>query len=383
MSDPLPHGIIRTPEEFRRSQADTSIHYLTRGDSIGLTIVVQAGLVSLIAILYVVIIILRNVIWRIRQLRRERLRIFHQPMDLLMQFSLFLADALQAIGGVLDLKWISDGKVEVGAFCDAQGIIQNVGETAVAMTTLLIAIFTFIGVWTGTNVSSMHLTRAVLAGVWLFIGLVVVIGNTVNHDPSKPFQSPTPYWCWVSQNYMTWRILGEYLWFWITLGFSFLVYIPLYLWIRGNIVIHDPQWWKFHFQHSNKLDPTLPARRRQSLVMAAYPFVYCLNILPLSVVRWIGFQREAKYGIDKANIPAAATFAVTSIYGLSGFLNVILLLTTKPESGLFGRLMHISSARPPSPTPSLPAQHPSHQDDSEGVQETKDDEYSLGRLPSR
>jgi len=37
------------------------------------------------------------------------------------QLSLLIADALQAIGGVLDAKWVIDGKVEVGTLCNAQG----------------------------------------------------------------------------------------------------------------------------------------------------------------------------------------------------------------------------------------------------------------------
>ena len=45
-----------------------------------------------------------------------------QMTDLSLQLSLFLADTLQAIGGILNLKWIYDGKVVVGSFCNAQGI---------------------------------------------------------------------------------------------------------------------------------------------------------------------------------------------------------------------------------------------------------------------
>jgi len=41
-------------------------------------------------------------------------------MDVFMA-SLLLADALQAIGIVLNLKWVQDGKVEIGGFCNAQG----------------------------------------------------------------------------------------------------------------------------------------------------------------------------------------------------------------------------------------------------------------------
>ena len=113
----------------------------------------------------------RNIIWRIRYLSNNRLQIFHKPVDLLMVWgflflfkfslanflnckcSLFFADFLQAIGNTLNINWIQDGKVEVGAICNAQGnlgsllmnpslikstgILVSVGEAAVAITTVV------------------------------------------------------------------------------------------------------------------------------------------------------------------------------------------------------------------------------------------------------
>lgn len=66
-----------------------------------------------------------------------------------------------------------------------------------------------------------------------------------------------------------------------------------------------------------------------------YPIVYCICILPLSIVRWIEFYDEAKNG--STSMPPDYTLAVTTIFGLSGFLNVLLVFTTKPNLGLFGR----------------------------------------------
>jgi len=40
---------------------------------------------------------------------------------LYIQFALLFADLVQAVGGVLSLKWIRDGIVQVGMICDAQG----------------------------------------------------------------------------------------------------------------------------------------------------------------------------------------------------------------------------------------------------------------------
>jgi len=69
-------------------------------------------------------------------------------------------------------------------------------------------------------------------------------------------------------------------------------------------------------------------------------------------------------------VPAAATFATDATFGLSGFFNVILLVTTRPETGLFGQLMFEAPARPPSIL------------ESEGNGEMADDDYRLARLPS-
>ncbi len=51
----------------------------------------------------------------------------------------------------------------------------------------------------------------------------------------------------------------------------------------------------------------------------------------MSIVRWLTFVN----GIN--SVSSEATFTVVSIFGLSGFVDVILLLTTRP--GLFNQLM--------------------------------------------
>lgn len=374
-NDSVPPGIVCTLADYIRSRTDAkSMHCLTRGETIGLTIVTQAGLLSLVAVSYVFSIILRNVVWRIRHLSTKKLHVFHNPMDLLM-FSLFTADVLQAIGAVMSIKWIHEGKVHVGEFCNSQGIVQQLGETGVAMTTLLIAVYTFLGIWLGKDIKSMGITRGLLMAAWGFIALMTILGNVINRGKGKShFQSPTPYWCWISEDYLQWRIWGEYVWFWITLAFSFIIYIPLYLWARGNIDFNERTWWKFTFRHvDSNANPELKEDRQQSLVMLAYPFVYCVSILPLSIVRWIGFIEERGSGINR--VSSAATLAVGAIYGLSGACNVALLLTTRPDSGLFGKPTQYTSGRAPSLRNS--------QDLALHRMESYTDGEDIGRLPSR
>ena len=68
-------------------------------------------------------------------------------------------------------------------------------------------------------------------------------------------------------------------------------------------------------------------------------------------------------------MPSGATLAVSAIFGLSGFLNVFLMMTTRPKSGLFGQLMLLSPARPPAVL---------HQD---GERLTLDGNDVMARLP--
>jgi hypothetical protein len=98
-------------------------------------------------------------------------KLIRQPMDVYMarssqfilgqaladtrdQLSLFIADLIQALGAIVNVKWLNEGKVFVGPLCSAQGrnryicnirnavllsgnpgIIQQVGETSVAIHT--------------------------------------------------------------------------------------------------------------------------------------------------------------------------------------------------------------------------------------------------------
>jgi len=291
-------------------------------------------------------------------------------MDLIM-FSLFSADALQAIGAVMSIPWIQNGRVEVGKFCIAQGIVQQVGETGVAMTTLMIAVYTFLGGWLGKDIKSMPIwvTQVVMAAMWLFIFLITMLGNVINRD--KHFVTPTPYWCWINADYLQWRIWGEYFWFWLTLAASLVIYIPLYLWSRGNLLFDEHTWWRITLQRVGlNADPELKVIQRRSMVMLLYPGVYCISILPFSVVRWIGFIQERGHRPNR--VSATATFAVAAIYSLSGACNVVLLLTTRPDSLLFCKFSRLTAGHAPSPRNS-PGQ--SSHDLTAGE--------DIGRLPSR
>lgn len=111
--------------------------------------------------------------------------------------------------------------------------------------------------------------------------------------------------------------------------------------------------------------------------MIAYPVVYSILVLPLSVVRWITFNGKNQLGSE-------ATLIVISIYGLSGMMNVILLLLTRPNSVLFGKTGRAGRGRVSSPRGwSDPQVHAKQDGMEDSIQSEPDDEsVQMGRLPS-
>jgi len=175
------------------------------------------------------------------------------------------------------------------------------GRMGIAFSTITIAIYTFLGVWVTKEIKSMKLTLGLILAVWLFIALLVVVALRENHA-NQNFIRPSPYFCTVHTDDVrlnSWMVLLGYLWEWLGLIISFLLYIPLYLWMRGNLIIDESAWWRFHFKFSMDKNPENCARRRKSLAMLAYPAVYCM-VVPLDAVRWAKFVQP---GSTIGNVP--------------------------------------------------------------------------------
>lgn len=135
--------------------------------------------------------------------------------------SLLFADLLQGLGAVTSAKWAAEGRVTCGSYCVAQGelplalsgntfglladagggtflgAIQQLGETGVAISTLVITIHTFATVFFRWQPNRYPwLWMVVVACIWLFLLLFVVIGY-VRHKGAEnrggtPYFGPTP-----------------------------------------------------------------------------------------------------------------------------------------------------------------------------------------------
>lgn len=227
--------------------------------------------------------------------------------------SLVTADLIQALGGMPNWRWMLNARVTEGASCSFQGAFLNVGNVAIALSSLSIAIHTFVVLVLHWRVTRFTL-RIVVAGIWLITVLIVVICGRGRAG----YYGDTGYWCWITEEHCTERVVGEYLWMWI----SFFIMIGLYvfmsfLMLRGTIGA----------QKVSEIEvEEVKESRRMAYSMLFYPAVYLFCLAPVSISRWLDWSRPSNQPL-----PPAATLFSNTVFSLSGFLNLILFSITRPN----------------------------------------------------
>jgi hypothetical protein len=133
---------------------------------------------------------------------------------------------------------------------------------------------------------------------------------------------------------------------WLAGAGSIFVYVPLFLLLRGHIVlanndpndIRAPGLYLFPAVDEGEEEADI-RRRKDAYKLLLYPAAYTTLVLPLSVVRWMVFSNA---GLADPQLPwmrplASATLIFHALFRLSGVINVVLILTTRPNVLLCGR----------------------------------------------
>ncbi|KZS94082.1 hypothetical protein SISNIDRAFT_57650 [Sistotremastrum niveocremeum HHB9708] len=310
-----------------RAEDECQVTELTPGQRIGLTISVEAALLSLFAVLLVLGSI-GVVVCRRRWRHRKGFRLVTGPLDVYV-LSLICSDMMQAIGGILNIRWINEGVVKCSSYCDAQGIIQNMGETGSAMATIAIALNTFVVIFFRKQPVKLWAAVLIASSIWGFCVFFPVIGFLVFRHSSSPFLAPTPFWCWIGSHYAGDRIGGEYLWLWIAALESFVLYVPLFFILLQGTEAGGRKWWQLMFLSNTDSEDEVDDVRAASFKMLLFPFTYSVLVVPLSVCRWVLFRHPHA-------VPSQATFAVYSLFSLMGLVDVLLLINMRRDLYVIG-----------------------------------------------
>ncbi|KAG9087926.1 hypothetical protein FS749_002551 [Ceratobasidium sp. UAMH 11750] len=161
-------------------------------------------------------------------------------------YSLLLCDMLQGVAYSISFKWASDGTISHSQACTAQGAIQQVGDLGGAIWSLAIAYYTFSllfllkkpPVWTA---------RIVLGVGWTVILVLPIVGPHVIQDVDKSghFYGVVGAWCWIGPGYQLEWFLYLYMWIFLALASSIVIYGLVYLRLSGRLSFENGKLvWK-------------------------------------------------------------------------------------------------------------------------------------------
>ncbi|KAF5359273.1 hypothetical protein D9756_003073 [Leucocoprinus leucothites] len=317
------------------------------GTRLGIFLSFEAALLSAVSASVVLCYTGHKLIMKLRA--RQAIKKLHSGIvlppidatDSLGFVGLMFAELIQALGGLLNMRWVVDGFITEGSLCEAQGHLKQIGDVGVALFSLFIAFDTFFML-----VFSWRASRAVslggLIGICLFIVLVVAIGSGINHGKSPAYIGNTGYWCWISATYTPYRIALEYLWMWTAALLMLILYGIIALVMHGSLVAEGR---RLRFRSANSEKPrevgydvdesrshsqdSEDERENKEIanMMLFYPAIYIACVLPVSIVRWIDFTNSSS---SPTTISPGGIIFASIVFQLSGLFNVLLFKFTRP-----------------------------------------------------
>jgi len=252
--------------------------------------------------------------------------------------SLLLCDLLQAIGSIMNQKWVQHMEVYVGEFCTIQGATKQAADVGTALFSLILAIHTFSILFLRWQMRTYVLWLTLLSA-WSGIAAIVIAGPAALDTHRRgPFFGISGYWCWITEPYSAEHVTLDYMFMFISALFSFILYSLVFLRLRGNIVVDG---WYITFRRTSQsknaswsgrdfADNQIMTIARQMLL---YPVAYTIIILPIAVARFNVFAGHS--------VPFAVTIFCDTVFLLSGMVNVVLFTATRrvlpPRSIMPGR----------------------------------------------
>ncbi|KAK3938795.1 G protein-coupled glucose receptor regulating Gpa2-domain-containing protein [Diplogelasinospora grovesii] len=185
----------------------------------------------------------------------------HPNQFLVLIYSLLLADIHQAAAFLLNAVWVSHNGIEVRtSACFAQGWLVSTGDLASSLFITAIAVHTYMAlVWNYRP--PQRALYLVVVGLWAFNYLLAILGPamTDNGREHGGFYVRAAAWCWVNVKYETYRLVLHYLYIFMSLVLTSILYILIFLSLRRRLVQQSPQ---------SEFPTTTPHARSQSTASA-------------------------------------------------------------------------------------------------------------------
>ncbi|GAA6040263.1 hypothetical protein JCM8097_009393 [Rhodosporidiobolus ruineniae] len=224
--------------------------------------------------------------------------------------NLLLGDFLQALGFLLNWRWIARGALpaatHVTQLCTAQGVFIQVGDLGSAFSSLVICVNLFLILVFQIHPSTRKLWLVMVAE-WGVIAVMALVGPVALERDGVPFYGPSGGWCWMSSIYQSERLTLHYLWVFIIAALNLLLYSAMAVKI----------WHQRRAFGNEQLSGTAGVAK----VMMLYPLVYIVTILPLSCYRVAAMAGKTW--------PIHYALAAGFVFTLSGTANCLIYAFTR------------------------------------------------------
>ncbi|RDX54293.1 hypothetical protein OH76DRAFT_1398612 [Lentinus brumalis] len=300
-------------------------HFLTRrpytpGESRGVMILSVISCISATAVGGLLLAIALSA-WNTRKSSSSKL--FVRSHVALYFISMLLCEVAQTVGSIMSIRWVNQSAVSYEPYCTVQGVVKHISDVGTAYWSMVIAMNTFWILFLRWQLRRYVLICAVLIG-WSAIGAIISAGPAaLQRTPTGPFYAISGYWCWISDEYASERITLDYMIMFLSALFSFLMYTLIFLRLRGNILLHGHRITVRFRPDASMSAPKSVDTHVINIAkgMLLYPVAYTILLLPIAACRFAEWTGHT--------VPFAVTIASDAVFLLSGFVNVVLFLTTR------------------------------------------------------
>ncbi|KAG8690418.1 hypothetical protein FRC09_011993, partial [Ceratobasidium sp. 395] len=222
--------------------------YKEVGNRVGLGLIGAAGLLSATSTFALLIYISRYAFFSRDEstpLVRGLRSFSHSALGAFL-YSLLISDLIQGAAFAINFKWAIDGGLHHSAACTAQGVVSQIGDLGGALWSLAIAYYTFSLLFLMKK-PSVWLTRFLLGAGWTLIFVLPILGPAVIQNVNKRghFYGISGAWCWIGDGYQVERFIYVYMWIFLSLLSSIILYGLVYLRFSGLLFYeHGRLVWK-------------------------------------------------------------------------------------------------------------------------------------------
>ncbi|KAH7143729.1 hypothetical protein EDB81DRAFT_503282 [Dactylonectria macrodidyma] len=199
---------------------------------------------------------------------------------LILIINLLLADMHQGVAFFLNVEWLRRGAIVVDTpTCFTQGLFVSLGDLSSSMFITAIAVHTYLAVVKRRRVGQGVL-YLFIAAIWVFVYAIsfLPIAATRGGAEYGGFFVRAGSWCWMNKKYENLRLFTHYLWIFIALAVTSLLYTGIFLSIRRQARADR------NVKPDDDGDST-QLRLNYNPAFLIYPVIYVLCTLPLAMGR--------------------------------------------------------------------------------------------------